>query len=139
PANLHTSTSKHNHRPDTSTPSGKPKPPNPEASKPEAPNPETLSTSSAAPGPRASTGTRQLASDTRPRRAGTEATGTPGIPGASGRTSSGEASGPPPDDGSCRVSSSWTALRTASPADVLTDPGGDPASRSASSVAWQAN
>ena len=60
-------------------------------------------------------------------------------PGASGRTSSGEASGPPPADGSCRVSSSWTALRTASPAAVLADPGGDPASRSASSAAWQAN
>ena len=58
---------------------------------------------------------------------------TPGAPGASGRTSSGEASGPPPADGSCRVSSSWTALRTASPAAVLADrptrPAGRPARR----------
>ena len=90
------------------------------------------SSASAAPGPKASTGTRQPASDTRPRRAGTgaagatEPPGAPGAPGASGRTSSGEASGPPPADGSRRVSSSWTALRTASPAAVLADPG-DPA------------
>ena len=103
---------------------------------PEPPSPESPSSASAAAGPKASTGTRQPASDTRPRRAGTGAAGAPslrapGAPGASGRTSSGEASGPPPADGSCRVSSSWTALRTASPAAVLADPGDRPAGRPA--------
>ena len=62
--------------------------------------------------------------DLRPRR-------------GSGRRSSGEASGPPPSEGSCRVSSSWTALRAASP--TASAGPGPAASMSASSAAWHAN